>query len=94
MKVFIRALDVRVWRSILIGWTPLTVTDSEGKSSIKPEIDWSNDDDRLVNHNNKTLHAIFNGYDVEHIKLISSSEMAKEAWDILQTTFEGSSDVK
>ena len=30
MRAFIRALDVRAWRSILIGWTPLTVTGSEG----------------------------------------------------------------
>ena len=41
-----------------------------------------------------SLHDIFNGYDVKHIKLISSCELAKEQWDILQTTFEGLSDVK
>ena len=57
-------------------------------------VDWSNDDDRFTNYNNKALHVIFNGCDAEHIKLISSFETAKEAWKILQTTFEGSDDVK
>ena len=68
--------------------------DSEGKKVLKPEVDQSNDDDRLVNYNNKALHTVFNGCDADHIKLISSCETAKEAWEILQTTFEGLGDVK
>ena len=70
-RAFIRALDVRAWRSILIGWTPPTTTDGEGKKMIKPKVDWSNDDDPLANYNNKALHAIFNGCNANHIKLIS-----------------------
>ena len=57
-------------------------------------MDWSNDDDHLASKNNKTLHAIFNGCDADHIELILSCETTKEAWEILQTTFEGSVDVK
>ena len=72
-------MDVRAWRSILTGWTPPIVTDSEGKKVLKPEVDCSTEDDHLANYNNKTLHAIFNGCDVDHIKLISSCETAKEA---------------
>ena len=69
--MFIQALNVRAWRSILTRWTPPTVIDSEGKKVLKPEVDLSNDDDRLANYNNKALHAIFNGCDTDHIKLIS-----------------------
>ena len=87
-------MDVRAWRSIMTGWTPPMVTDSEGKKVLKPEIDWSTKDDRLANYNNKALHAIFNGCNADHTKLIFSCETAKEAWEILQTTFEGSDDVK
>ena len=47
-----------------------------------------------MNYNNKALHAIFNECDADHIKLISSCETAKEAREILQTTFECSGDVK
>ena len=94
MRAFIRAIDVRACRSILIGWTPPTITDDEGKKVLKPEVESSNDDDHWANYNNKALHAIFNGCDSYHIKLISSCETAKEAWEIFQTTFEGLGDVK
>ena len=94
MKAFIRAMDVRAWKSILSGWTPPMVTDSEGKKVLKPEIDWLTEDDRLENYNKKALHAIYNGCDTDHIKLTSSCETAKEAREILQTTFEVSGDVK
>ena len=51
-------------------------------------------DDKLANYNNKPLYTIFNGCDAKHIKSISSCETAKDSWDILQTTFEGSTDIK
>ena len=79
MRAFIRALDVRAWRSISTSWSPPTVIDSEGKKVLKPEVDWSNDDDYLANYNNKALHAIFYGCDADHITLISSCETTKEA---------------
>ena len=70
---------MRASRLILTGWTPPIVTDSKGKTSIKPEIDWSMKDERLANYNNNALHAIFNACDTEHIKLISLCETTKEA---------------
>ena len=52
------------------------------------------EDEKLSGYNNKALHAIFNGVGECFIKLISSCESAKEAWQILQTQFEGTADVK
>ena len=60
----------------------------------KPKIYQSTEDDRLVNYNSKALYAIFNRCNADHIKLISSCEIAKDLWDILQTIFEASGDVK
>ena len=94
MRAFIRALDMRAWRSILIGWSHPTTKDSKGNEIPKVEIDWSNDDDKLENFNNKALNSIFKGVNVKQIKLISSCESAKKAWDVFQITCEGSSDVK
>ena len=87
MTAFIRALYVRAWRSILTGWSYSTTMDFEGNEVPKVEIDWSNDDDKLANFNNKALNAIFIGVDTKKIKLIFSCESAKEAWKILQTHF-------
>ena len=63
MSVFIQALDVRAWRSILTRWSPPTTKDSDGNETIKVEVDWSNDDAKLANYNNKAVNAIFNGVD-------------------------------
>ena len=71
---------MRAWRSILIDWTPPTITDNDSKTTLKPEINWSTNDYKLANYNNKTLHAIFNGYDAEHIKLISSCVSTKDSF--------------
>ena len=40
------------------------------------------------------MHVIFNQVDVNQIKLIVSHESAKEAWNILQTIYEGTNDIK
>ena len=48
----------------------------------------------MSSYNNKALHAIFNGVGEGYIKLISSCVSAKDAWQILQTQFEGTADVK
>ena len=94
MKAFIKALDEKAWRSVLNGWSPPTTKDEEGKDILKPDLTWSSDDDKLANCNSKALHAILNGVDATRIKMITNCESAKEAWDILQTHFEGSSDMK
>ena len=54
---------MRAWGSIFTGWSPSTTKDFEGTETIKAKIDWSNDDDKLGNYNNKALNAIFNGVD-------------------------------
>ena len=80
-----------VQRSILTQQSPPTTNDSKDNETIKVEIDWSNNDDKLANYN-KVLNVIFNGVDAKQIKLMSSCEPVKEAYD-LKTTFEGLGDV-
>ena len=70
---------MKAWRSILTWWSYLITIDYEGKKVPKAKIDWSNEDDKLANYNNKALNIIFNEVDAEQIKLISSFESTKEA---------------
>ena len=44
--------------------------------------------------NNKALSALFSAITNEEFKKISSTETTKEAWTILQTTYEGTKAVK
>ena len=49
---------------------------------------------KAANFNSKSLNALFSAVMNEEFKKISSIETAKEAWTILQTTYEGTKTVK
>ncbi|XP_062073656.1 uncharacterized protein LOC133777911 [Humulus lupulus] len=92
IRAFIKSQEEKVWRSILSGWTP--PSESDDVTKLKSELNWTDAKDKLSSYNNKALHAILNGFGEGYIKLISSCESTKEAWEILQTQFEGTADVK
>ena len=48
----------------------------------------------MVNFKNRAFNALFSGVTNEEFKKISSTEVAKEAWTILETTYEGTKVVK
>ena len=49
---------------------------------------------KAANFKNRSLNALFSAVTNEKFKKISSTEIAKEAWTILQTTYEGIKAVK
>ena len=50
--------------------------------------DWDDAKIKATNFNNRALNTLFNAVMNEEFKKISSTETAKEAWTILQTTYE------
>ena len=84
MKVFLQALGEQVWQAVKVGW-------------IKPKeapVDWDEATIIATNFNSRALNALFCGVTKEEFKKISSTEVAKEAWTILETTYEGTMAVK
>ena len=84
MKFFLQALGEQVWQAIDVGW-------------IKPKetlVDWDDATIIAANFNSRALNALFCGVTNEESKKISSTEVAKEAWTILETTYEGTKAVK
>ena len=84
MKVFLQALGEQVWQAVEVGW-------------IKPKealVDWDEETIKAENFNNRALNALFCGVTNKEFKKISSTEVAKEAWTILETTYEGTKVVK
>ena len=67
-----------------IGWTKLKET----------SVDWDDAKIKAKNFNNKALNALFSVVTNKEFKKISSTETAKEAWTILQTTYKGTKVVK
>ena len=79
-----QSLDEKVWQAVEIGWTkPNGVPASWDDAQIK-----------VANFNSRALNALFNVVTNKEFKKISSTETAKEAWTILQTTCEGTKVVK
>ena len=84
MRAFLCSIDDSVWDIIEIGWTRL-----EAAKSI-----WDKAALATANANSKTLNAICCGVSPNEFHRISYVTIAKEAWQILETTYEGTKKVK
>ena len=84
IRTFLQSLDEKVWQAVEFGWT---------KPKEAPA-DWDEAKIKVVNFNSRALNALFSAVTNEEFKKISSIETAKEAWTILQTTYEGTKAVK
>ena len=57
-------------------------------------MDWDEATIKAENFNSMALNALFSGVTNKKFKKISSTEVSKEAWTILETTYEGTKAVK
>jgi hypothetical protein len=95
MVAFLKSLDNKAWKAVLTGWVhPVITKEGVATTEKKPEEQWSKEEDDLALGNSKALNAIFNGVDKNIFRLVNNFEVAKDAWDILKTTHEGTSRVK
>ena len=84
MRAFLQSLDEKVWQAMEIAWT---------KTKEVPA-DWDDVKIKAADFNSRVLNALFSVVMNEEFKKRFSSETAKEAWTILQTTYEGTKVVK
>ena len=84
MRAFLQSSDEKVWQAVEIGWT---------KPKEAPA-DWDEAKIKAANFNSRALNALFSAITNEEFKKISSTKTTKEAWTILQTTYEGTKVVK
>lgn len=83
MHAFIKSINERACHSILTRRTPPKAIGVFGNEVIKPEIEWTTNEDQDACFNSKALNAIFYVVAKNQFKLISTCETAKEAWEIL-----------
>ena len=84
MRAFLCSIDDAVWDAVEVGWTK-----SEAAKST-----WDKAALAAANANSKALNAIFYGVSPEEFHRISHITIAKEASEILDTTYEGTKKVK
>ena len=79
-----QSLYEKVWQAVKIGCT-------EQKEA---SANWDDAKIKVDNFNSRAFNTLFSVVTNEEFKKISSIETAKEAWTILQTTYEGTNAVK
>ena len=84
MRAFLCSIDDNVWDVVEIGWTRPKVAKST----------WDKAALMAANANSKALNAIFCGVSLDEFHRISYVTIAKEVWQILETTNEGNKKVK
>ena len=84
MKAFLYAIDESVWDFVKNGYVRPTT----------PKSKWDKATLALANANSKAINAIFCGVSTDEFHKISHVEIAKEAWTILETNYEGTKKVK
>ena len=77
MRAFICSINDAVWDAVEVGWTK----QEAAKSS------WDKAALAAANANSKVLNAIFCGVSPKEFHRISHITVAKEVWDILETTY-------
>ena len=103
MQIFIEAIDLNIWEAIEIGpYIPTTVervsidgsSSSESITIEKPRDRWSEEDRKRVQYNLKAKNIITSALGMDEYFRVSNCKSAKEMWDTLRLTHEGTTDVK
>ena len=84
IRAFLCSIDDTVWDVVKAGWTRPEATKST----------WDKAALATTNANSKSLNAIFCGVSPDEFHRISHITVAKEAWEILETTYKGTKKVK
>ena len=84
MRAFLCAIDESVQDSVENGYVKPSTT----------KFEWDKATLALANANSKAINAIFCGVSPDEFHRISHVKITKEAWTILETTYEGTKKVK
>eukprot|EP00268_Persea_americana_P010440 TRINITY_DN14247_c1_g1_i3.p1 TRINITY_DN14247_c1_g1~~TRINITY_DN14247_c1_g1_i3.p1 ORF type:complete len:222 (-),score=14.17 TRINITY_DN14247_c1_g1_i3:2719-3384(-) len=88
MVAFLKAIDLKVWKFAVNGYS-LPIVTANGITGSKSEEHWTKDKELTVTYNSRALNAIYNGVSMSEFRRISTCTTAKEAWHILQMCMKG-----
>ncbi|XP_071723968.1 uncharacterized protein [Rutidosis leptorrhynchoides] len=93
MKWYLKSQDEAIWRATQNLWTPPT-TIVNGVITVKSENQWSTTESVTCAANSKTVSIIQCAVRPSVFKIIQNLKTAKESWDALQLTYEGTKSVR
>nr|UBX54589.1 transposon Pol polyprotein [Lupinus angustifolius] len=93
MRIFIESQDLDIWNVIEEGpYIPFTVVNNIRE--IKPKSSWNNEDKKKVQYDLKAKNILTSALGIDEFFRVSNCKSAKEMWDTLETTHEGTEEVK
>ncbi|XP_019155025.1 PREDICTED: uncharacterized protein LOC109151880 [Ipomoea nil] len=95
-RTHLKAQGDQIWRAVLTGWTPPTKSgEKDGDPPvIKPETERTQVEITTAGYNDKALDTIYSLMHENQFSLVTGIDCAKIAWEILETTYEGTCSVK
>ena len=93
MRIFIQAIDYNMW-SVIVNGLHIPTHTINNLVTLKPEIDWDDHDRRMAQLNAKVINVLYCAFNVNEFNRISTYNSAKEIWDRLEVTHEGTSQIK
>lgn len=91
-EVFVKSKSLRLWRIIQSGdYVPYKVSIDEMDVIVKPESEWSEEDETKVRENYLAIHILYCAIPKKEIGIILKCETAQNIWETLVTTYEGNS---
>ena len=92
MQIFIKAIDINISEAIEIGPYILTMV-ARNATIEKPKEQWDEEERKMVQYNLKAKNIITYALGMYEYFRVSNCKNAKEIWDTLQVTHEGTTDV-
>ena len=94
MENFIQSVDLEMWDIILDGPNKITTTGEEGAVVEKPKSEYTETDKKKVQLNHKAMNTLLCSLTEKEFSRVQLCENAKEVWDSLMNTYEGTNQVK
>jgi len=93
MKIFLESFDKGVWDAIVNG--PFIPTKIEkGKTILKDFLSWTPDENKRAPYDVRAKNIISSALTLDEFYRVSICQSAKEMWDVLEVTHEGTEKVK
>ncbi|GAV67594.1 LOW QUALITY PROTEIN: UBN2 domain-containing protein, partial [Cephalotus follicularis] len=94
MTIFIQSLNYNLWDLIVDGPNLATTTNEHGEIISKPRNKYNDEDRKIVQLNAKAKHIIICATNSNEFNRVSSCVSAKDMWDRLEVTYEGTNQLK
>ena len=95
MQILIEAIDLNIWEAIELGPHIPTIVDvSTSTSTQKPRDQWTEEDRRKIQYDLKAKNIITSALGIDEYFRVSNCNNAKDMWDTLRVTHEGTTHVK